>query len=56
MTNKQIYIGLGLLAVAVVGVIIYKKSKSKEEGKSNSDGLEGPPILERYTKSWWRKK
>lgn len=34
MTNKQIYIGLGLIAVAIVGVIIYNKSK-KEEEKSN---------------------
>jgi len=33
MNKKQIYIGLGLLAVAVVGVIIYKRSK--EEKKSN---------------------
>jgi hypothetical protein len=32
MNKKQIYIGLGLLAVAVVGVIIYKRSK--EEKKS----------------------
>lgn len=30
MTNKQICWGLGLLAVAVVGVIIYKK-KSEEK-------------------------
>ena len=40
MTNKQIYWGLGLLAVTVVGVIIYKKNKKpvvvakKEEEKS----------------------
>jgi hypothetical protein len=34
MTNKQIYIGLGLLAVTIVGVIIYKKRNKKEEEKS----------------------
>lgn len=41
MNKKQIYIGLGLLAVAVVGVIIYKKTRKpimvvvkKEEEKS----------------------
>lgn len=33
MTNKQICWGLGLLAVAVVGVIIYKnKSEEKKLG------------------------
>lgn len=31
MTNKQIGLGLGLLALAVVGVIIYNKKKNKKE-------------------------
>ena len=35
MNKKQIFIGLGILAVAVVGVCIYKRMNKKEEEKSN---------------------
>lgn len=43
MTNKQIGWALGLLAVAVTGVIIYKKRSKKEEEKSNfSDRKKNP--------------
>jgi len=34
MNKKQILIGLGILAVAITGVIIYKR-RNKEEKKSN---------------------
>ena len=36
MNKKQIFIGLGILAVAVV--IIYKKKKEKKSSATNGDG------------------
>lgn len=34
MNKKQIYIGLGILAVAGLGIYLYKRSTKKEEKKS----------------------
>ena len=60
MTNKQIGLGLGLLALAVVGVIIYNKKKNKTEEKSNFSARkknpcscsETPPVGSNDKRQW----
>jgi len=46
MNKKQIFIGLGVLAVAVIGVIIYKR---REEKKSGVSGVTKHKIKDKQT-------